>query len=81
MSIYWKYVHVLYPYLDKRQMQEDYEKLWKGNGSIVDERSYMCLVNIIFALSSQVEELTPIEERAQSAYVFYTRARELLVWA
>ena len=78
MSIYWRYVHVLYPYLDKMQMEEDYEKLWKAEGSITDERSYMCLINVIFALSSQLDNSTPIEGRPQLAYVFYARARELL---
>ncbi|KIX07448.1 uncharacterized protein Z518_02101 [Rhinocladiella mackenziei CBS 650.93] len=78
VSAYWKYVHVLYPYLDKVQIQEDYEKLWKGDDSIPDERSLMCLLNVIFALASQIDESTPIEERERSAHVFYTRAKELL---
>ena len=78
MSIYWRYVYVLYPYLDKAQMQEDYETIWKANSSIFDERSYMCLINVVFALCSQLDESTPIEERRQSAHVFYLRARESL---
>ena len=78
MSCYWRYVHVLYPYLDKMQMEGDYEKLWKAEGSVTDERSYMCLINVIFALSSQINDSTPIEDRQQSAHVFYVRARELL---
>ena len=78
MSHYWRYVHVLYPYLDKMHMEDDYEKLWKGEGSITDEKSYMCLLNVIFALSSQIDDSTLIEGRQQSAHVFYVRARELL---
>lgn len=78
MSCYWKYVHVLYPYLDKIQIEDDYEKLWKAEGLISDERSYMCLINVIFALSSQLDNSTPIEGRQRLAYVFYVRARELL---
>ncbi|KAJ9615172.1 hypothetical protein H2200_001246 [Cladophialophora chaetospira] len=78
MSCYWRYVHVLYPYLDKMQMEEDYEKLWKADGSIVDERSFMCLINVIFALSSQIDESTPIGDRQRTAQVFYLRAKELL---
>lgn len=78
MGCYWKYAHVLYPYLDKMQVEDDYEKLWRSEASITDERSYMCLLNVIFALSSQIDDSIPIETRQQSAYVFYTRARELL---
>ena len=78
MSCYWRYVHVLYPYLDKMHMEQDYEKLWKTDGSITDERSFMCLINVIFALSSQIDDLTPIRDRQGAAQVFYLRAKELL---
>ena len=78
MSVYWRYVHMLYPYLDKDQMQEDYEKLWTGTGSISDERSFMCLLNSMFALSSQLDSSIVPRERGRSAAVFYERARELL---
>ena len=78
MSCYWRYVHVLYPYVDKMQMEEDYEKLWKAEDSVTDERSFMCMINVVFALSSQIDDSTPIEDRRQSAHVFYVRARELL---
>ncbi len=78
MSCYWRYVHVLYPYLDKMHMEEDYEKLWKADGSITEERSFMCLINVIFALSSQIDDSTPIGDRQSAAQVFYLRARELL---
>ena len=78
MASYWKYVDVLYPYLDKAQMQEDYEKTWRGDSSVSDERSFLCLLNIIFALSCQIEGSTALGDRERSATVFYLRARELL---
>lgn len=78
MAIYWTFVHTLYPYLDRRQMQEDYEKLWTGNGIISDDRSFMCLLNIIFALSTQLDSSIRAQERSRSSAVFYERARELL---
>lgn len=80
VSAYWKYVHVLYPYLNKVEIEGDYETLWKGedNSSIADERAFMCLLNAMFALASQFDEQSPIEERQRSGHAFYTRARELL---
>lgn len=78
MASFWKYVYVLYPYLDKAQMEEDYERIWTRHGSISEERSFMCLLNIMLALSCQVEESIAPEERGRSADVFYRRARELL---
>ena len=78
MAVYWRYVHTLYPYLDKGQIQDDYEKIWSGSGTISDDRSFMCLINTIFALSSQLDSSIAAEERSRSAAVFYTRARDLL---
>ena len=78
MAAYWEYVHVLYPYLDRAQVQEGYDNIWRGDGSVSDERSFLCLLNIIFALSSQIVGSTALEERERSATVFYLRARELL---
>lgn len=78
LTAYWQYVHVLYPYLDKKQIEDDFESLWKADGSIVDERSFMCLLNIIFALASQIDISTPIPERGRLANDFFTRATELL---
>lgn len=80
VSTYWRHVYVLYPYLDKLEIQGDYERLWKSedNGSVTDERSFMCLLNAMFALASQFDEISPMEERPRSGHIFYTRARELL---
>ena len=78
MACYWKYVHTLYPYLDKIQIDQDYEKLWRAADTIADEKSYMCLMNVMFALSSQIDNSTPTEDRQKLAHVFYIRARELL---
>ena len=54
MDAYWRYLHVLHPYLDKAQTQDDYGKIWMGNDSISDERSFLCLLNIIFAVSCRL---------------------------
>ena len=78
MATYWKYVHVLYPYLDEAQMKKDYESIWKGQDSVVDERSFLCLLNAIFAISCQLIGLTVSGEREESANVFYLRARKQL---
>lgn len=78
MSLYWKQVHVLYPFLDKAQMQEEYNNLWSGDGKVSDARSLLCLLNVIFALSSQMDSSTAPEERERIATSFYLRALELL---
>lgn len=75
MSLYWQYVHTLYPYLDRLQVQDDYDKLWRCDGCIPDERSFLCLINAMFALSSQIDTTILLEERNRVAAVFYERAR------
>ncbi|RVX72086.1 hypothetical protein B0A52_04684 [Exophiala mesophila] len=78
LSVYWKYVHVLYPYLDKPSVQAEYEQLWKGDGSICEERSFVGLLNVIFALSCLLDDSLAAEDREDAARTFYLRARELI---
>lgn len=78
MSLYWKFVHELYPFLDKEQVRNDYDKIWSGEDSVSEERSFLCLLNIIFALTSQMDSSFDAEHKLRSATVFYMRARELL---
>jgi hypothetical protein len=78
MDAYWRYLHVLHPYLDKAQTQVDYEKIWMGDDSVTDERSFLCLLNIIFAVSCRLIGLATSEERDRSSATFYLRARELM---
>lgn len=78
LSVYWKYVHVLYPYLDKPQVQTEYEQLWRGDGSICEERSFVGLLNVIFTLSCLLDDSLAAEDREAAARTFYLRARELI---
>jgi hypothetical protein len=78
MDAYWRYLHVLHPYIDKAQTQDDYEKIWMGDDSVTDERSFLCLLNIIFAASCRLIGLATSEERDRSAATFYLRSRELM---
>jgi hypothetical protein len=88
MGLYWKYVHVLYPHLEKEQTQHDYERMWNGSdddsncdpgsSSTSDEQSFLCLLNIIFALSTQIDTHMAFGDRARVAAMYYDRAYELM---
>ncbi|OBT66661.1 hypothetical protein VE03_03937 [Pseudogymnoascus sp. 23342-1-I1] len=78
MDAYWRYLHVLHPYLDKAQTQDDYRRLWMGYDSINDERSFLCLLNIIFAVSCRLIGLAASEDRDRSAATFYLRSQKLM---
>ena len=76
LSTYWQYVHSMYPILDELQTQRDYEKVWNGEGSVANERSFLCSLNAIFAIASQLSGPTTLGEREASAAVFSKRAEQ-----
>lgn len=75
IEVYWRNVHSLYPFIGKRMTMADYRTLWSGDGFIPHEKSFLCLLNIIFAIASQ---LTAPQERVTPPSVFYARAKDLL---
>jgi hypothetical protein len=80
IALYWKIVYPLYPYVDRFEIETAYQSLWTGH---YDEPMFLCMLNIIFALSCQLSDTIKPEQREASADVFFVRARETLnfnVW-
>ena len=75
MALYWKIVYPLYPYVDRLEIETAYQSLWTGH---YDESMFLCMLNIIFALSCQLSDTIKPEQREASAHVFFVRARETL---
>lgn len=79
LAIYWKIVYPLYPYLDRYEIETGYQSLWTGQGLVpYDKPMFLCMLNIIFALSCQLSDAIKPEQREASADVFIVRARETL---
>jgi hypothetical protein len=78
MSVYWSAVHPLYPFLDIIGMKSHYESLWTGQQLPPDDTGFLCIVNTIFALSSQLNLTVKAEERKSSSGIFLQRALEFL---
>jgi hypothetical protein len=78
MRVYWEIFHPLFPVLDEQQIREDYERLWTGEGDIPDQRSLLCLINAVFAVSSQLNPNVTPQDRARAAGQHYARAQGLL---
>lgn len=76
LTTYWNHVQPFYPFLDQNQVQEWYEQLWTG-GTISNDRSFLCLINAVFALSSQLDQSTAPIERKEKAAMFCSRAHEM----
>ncbi|OAL44780.1 hypothetical protein IQ07DRAFT_684639 [Pyrenochaeta sp. DS3sAY3a] len=78
LSLYWDMVHPLYPFLDKQQFLAQYETLWVHQESDSDDPVFLCSLNVLFALSSQLNEDILPNERQESANAFFERAKESL---
>ena len=77
LTSYWNHVHILYPFLDKSQTEEDYGRFWNQGNSIPDKKSFLCLLNSIFAISSRHIRLADPNQEHLAA-TFCLRARELV---
>ncbi|KAH7071816.1 fungal-specific transcription factor domain-containing protein [Paraphoma chrysanthemicola] len=81
LSLYWDMVHPLYPFLEKRQFLAQYETLWVHQEDDTEDPVFLCSLNLLFALSSQLNGDMCPTERHSSADVFFGRAKEYLdVW-
>ncbi|OHW90142.1 fungal specific transcription factor [Colletotrichum incanum] len=78
MDLYWYYVDPLYPFLDQQRFEHSYKALFAGTSIDADERVFVSILNIIFALSTQLIESMPPEQRDSSSQGYFTRAQDLL---
>ena len=78
LNVYWDVVYVLYPFVDKAETLHKYESLFSGNSEYEQDRMFICLLNVIFALSCQLSGNIEAHRRESSAQVYYHRAKELL---
>lgn len=78
LQVYWQLHHPTFPILDREEVQIDYERLWTDVDDIRDLRSFLCLINAMFALSSQLNPSTSPSDRARIAAPYFNRAQDLL---
>ncbi|KAK6209866.1 fungal specific transcription factor [Colletotrichum tabaci] len=78
MDLYWYYVDPLYPFLDRQRFEHSYRALFAGTSIDADERTFVSILNIILALSTQLVESTPPEQRDRASQGYFTRAQDLL---
>ncbi|KZL71544.1 fungal specific transcription factor [Colletotrichum tofieldiae] len=78
MDLYWYYVDPLYPFLDQQRFEHSYRALFAGTSIDADERIFVSILNIIFALSTQLIESMSPEQRDSTSQGYFTRAQDLL---
>jgi hypothetical protein len=76
LDVYWEVVYPLYPYVDKSETILKYRDLWNEQSDYDEDATFICGLNVIFALSCQL--IGETHQRENSAKVFFERAKALL---
>ena len=77
-GLYWRYIEPLEPLLDQERFSRSYQTLFTGSELDCDERIFVSTLNAVFALSTQLQETTPAEQRDEASKTFFQRAWSLL---
>ncbi|KAI8716340.1 Zn(2)-C6 fungal-type domain-containing protein [Fusarium sp. LHS14.1] len=78
LDVYWRCIDPLYPFLDRGQMESMYHRLWAEENLGKDTKIFICLLNVVFSLSCNLNARMEPEERTTNAAVFYRRSQALL---
>jgi hypothetical protein len=78
VSLYWRCLDPLEPLLDQGSFGAAYQALFDGSEMECDEQIFLCTLNLVFALSTQLQESTPSEQRNGASKTFFLRAWHLL---
>ncbi|GFF95317.1 uncharacterized transcriptional regulatory protein C1F7.11c [Aspergillus udagawae] len=78
VSLYWRCLDPLEPLLDHRSFWTAYQALFDGREMECNEQIFLCTLNLVFALSTQIQESTPSEQRHSASRTFFLRAWHLL---
>lgn len=80
VGVYWQHVHPIESVLDKEQFLRDYEDVYNSRSTSVDGHNTirLSIINIVFALAVQRQELIPIQKRDEEANSYFLHAWALL---
>ena len=78
VSLYWRYIEPLEPILDQERFFRSYQTLFTGSELDCNERIFISTLNAVFALSTQLQEMTLPEQRDEASKTFFQRAWSLL---
>lgn len=82
MDIYWRYIHPLEPFVDKRSLSLSYTQLFAGtsgdNDCSANDHILLSTLNAIFALATQLPESLAPKARQETSRTYFHRAWALL---
>jgi len=77
-DLYWEHIHPLEPFLDRDRFTQLFQGLFAGTSPDSNERIFTSSLNIMFALSTQLHEDMPGDQREDAASTYFHRALTLL---
>ncbi|KAE8138138.1 hypothetical protein BDV38DRAFT_292491 [Aspergillus pseudotamarii] len=78
VNLYWQCLDPLEPLLDQKSFWAAYQALFDGREIECNRQIFLCVLNLVFALSTQLQESTSPEQRHSSSRTFFLRAWHLL---
>ncbi|EED14460.1 fungal specific transcription factor, putative [Talaromyces stipitatus ATCC 10500] len=80
VGVYWQHVHPIEPVLDRDQFLLDYDGIYNTPLGLAHEGRTLRLsiLNLVFALAVQRQELTPLQQRNEEGNGYFQRAWSLL---
>ncbi|OQU97083.1 Fungal specific transcription factor domain-containing protein [Cladophialophora immunda] len=78
LAVYRRLVSTLYPFLDFDEIETLYQRLWTGEDLGPDSVTFICLINVVFSLASNLDTSVAPQDRIVNAEVFYDRVQEVL---
>ncbi|KAL2835340.1 fungal-specific transcription factor domain-containing protein [Aspergillus pseudoustus] len=78
VSLYWQALEPQEPLLDSNRFSHAYQSLFAGRNLDCDEGVFTGMLNMVFALATQLQESVPIEQRDRASMTFFLRAWRML---
>lgn len=76
LSAYWQYIHPIFPFVDRIEVEDSFDTLWSRNEHSTDDTVFIYVLNLIFALAARVSSFIDPEQRNDVAKTFVTRAQQ-----
>lgn len=78
VNFYWRHMEPFEPLLDQERFYHSYQALFSGSDVGCDEHIFISTLHAICAISTQLQESIPPEQRNESSTTFFLRAWSVL---